>query len=82
MNQLNALLLELAKYGQPSIFCTQDKKWSCRVDFSFEIPGLSTTIKSGYHYDSPLAAAEAVKEKLIALAGISAEFKSLKELSN
>lgn len=80
MDGINELLIALSKYGKPHIFCSDNKTWSCTVEFSFKLPGIETSVKSGYGHKTPLDAVLAVKKRLEELASATKNLESLIQL--
>lgn len=49
-------LLELRKYGRPSLFSHADGSWNCKVDMKTAGEGISFKVESGYECKTPLSA--------------------------
>ena len=62
---LQQILLDMQRFGKPSIYCHRDNKWSCHIDVSVSPTGAKFEVRSDFDRETPIAAATQCNERLI-----------------
>lgn len=65
-NDLQSVLLELARYGKPRVGMYIDRGWHCSMDVCITPIGAKFEVRSDFTHKTPIEAAIACRDRLMA----------------